>query len=162
VKLVPTNEIQMLGVPLGSDAFTAAFVDKKLFNRLNHTVGQLVEFEDTQSALFLLRISFGIVRAVHFMRTTPLRQWEKQGIKFDNLIRDAAEQILGFPMTDDVLTGEPNDDTRRPRSPADDRARRPGLQRELARVPRNSKRGLGSAGRGRRGQHLPKASLLHL
>jgi len=92
----------MLGVPLGSDAFTAAF--KKLFNRLNHTVGQLVEFEDTQSALFLLRISFGIVRAVHFMRTTPLRQWEKQGIKFDNLIRDAAEQILGFPMTDETYS----------------------------------------------------------
>ena len=35
VKLIPTSEIQMLGVPLGSDAFTAAFVDKKLFSRLH-------------------------------------------------------------------------------------------------------------------------------
>ena len=52
VKLVPTSEIQMLGVPLGNDAFTSAFVEKKLFSRLNTTVGQLVEFEDTQSALF--------------------------------------------------------------------------------------------------------------
>ena len=75
VKLVPTSEIQMLGVPLGNDAFTSAFVEKKLFSRLNTTVGQLVEFEDTQSALFLLRVSYSIVRAVHFMRTTPLRQW---------------------------------------------------------------------------------------
>jgi hypothetical protein len=96
VKLVPTSEIQMLGVPLGNDAFTSAFVEKKLFSRLNTTVGQLVEFEDTQSALFLLRVSYSIVRAVHFMRTTPLRQWQKQGEKFDHLVRDAAEKILAF------------------------------------------------------------------
>ena len=31
----------MLGVPLGSDAFTASFVDKKLFGRLGATVEQL-------------------------------------------------------------------------------------------------------------------------
>jgi len=104
VKLVPTDEIQMLGVPLGSDTFTAAYVDKKLFNRLHTTINQLVEFEDTQSALFLLRVSFGIVRAVHFMRTTPLRQWDEQAIRFDNLIRDAAEQILAFPMTDETYS----------------------------------------------------------
>jgi len=102
VKLVPTSEIQMLGVPLGNDAFTAAFVEKKLFSRLNTTVSQLIEFEDTQSALYLLRVSYSIVRAVHFMRTTPLRQWEKQGDRFDHLIRDAAEQILAFPMTDET------------------------------------------------------------
>jgi hypothetical protein len=104
VKLVPTSEIQMLGVPLGNDAFTSAFVEKKLFSRLNTTVGQLVEFEDTQSALFLLRVSYSIVRAVHFMRTTPLRQWQKQGEKFDHLVRDAAEKILAFPMTDETYS----------------------------------------------------------
>jgi hypothetical protein len=104
VKLVPTSEIQMLGVPLDNDAFTSAFVEKKLFSRLNTTVGQLVEFEDTQSALFLLRVSYSIVRAVHFMRTTPLRQWQKQGEKFDHLVRDAAEKILAFPMTDETYS----------------------------------------------------------
>ena len=36
------------------------------------------------------------------MRTTPLRQWEKQGEKFDHLVRGAAEQILAFPMTDET------------------------------------------------------------
>ena len=38
------------------------------------------------------------------MRTTPLRQWEKQGEKFDHLVRDAAEQILAFPMTDETYS----------------------------------------------------------
>ena len=28
VKLIPTSEIQMLGVPLGNDGFTAEFVEK--------------------------------------------------------------------------------------------------------------------------------------
>jgi len=34
VKLVPHSEIQMLGVPLGSDAFVTGFVEKKLIGRL--------------------------------------------------------------------------------------------------------------------------------
>ena len=81
VKLVPHSEIQMLGVPLGSD------VEKKLLGRLLDTVNRLVEFEDTQAATYLLRVSFSIVRAVHFMRTTPLEQWREQASKFDGMIR---------------------------------------------------------------------------
>ena len=48
----------------------------------------------------MLRISFSIVRAVHFMRTTPLQQWREQGLKFDAMLRKAAEEIFGFPMAD--------------------------------------------------------------
>ena len=40
---------------------------------------------------------FGTVRAVHFMRTTPLEQWKEQAVKFDVMIRNAIESILGFP-----------------------------------------------------------------
>ena len=34
ITLVPHSEIQMLGVPLGSDAFVSEFVEKKLLGRL--------------------------------------------------------------------------------------------------------------------------------
>ena len=71
VKLVPHNQIQMLGVPLGNDMLVADFVEQKLLGNLMTTVNRLVEFEDSQSASYLLRVSFSIVRAVHFMRTTP-------------------------------------------------------------------------------------------
>jgi hypothetical protein len=90
----------MLGVPLGSDGFVSDFVEKKLLGRLLDTVHRLVEFEDTQAATYLLRVSFSIVRAVHFMRTTPLAQWHEQASKFDGMIRSAIEKILGFPMDD--------------------------------------------------------------
>ena len=103
VKLVPHSEIQMLGVPLGDSVFVAEFVEKKLLGRLLSTVNRLVEFEDTQAASYLLRVSFSIVRAVHFMRTTPLTQWAEQAAKFDKMIRKAIEQILGFPMSDPVF-----------------------------------------------------------
>ena len=93
----------MLGVPLGDDIFVAGFVEKKLLGRLLSTVNCLVEFEDTQAASYLLRVSFSIVRAVHFMRTTPLTQWLEQAAKFDKMIRKAIEQILGFPMSDPVF-----------------------------------------------------------
>ena len=100
VKLVPHSEIQMLGVPLGNDSFVSGFVEKKLLGRLQDTVNHLVEFEDTQAATYLLRVSFSLVRAVHFMRTTPLDQWREQASKFDGMIRAAIEKILGFPMDD--------------------------------------------------------------
>src|SRR6185312_16442225 len=44
-----------------------------------------------------------IVRAVHFMRTTPFQQWEKQGEKFDGMVRGAAEKILGCSMSERVF-----------------------------------------------------------
>ena len=100
VKLIPHSEIQMLGVPLGNDLFVSDFVEKKLLGRLQKTVDRLVDFEDTQSATYLLRVSFSIVRAVHFMRTTPLEQWSEQAVKFDSMIRKAIVSILGFPMDD--------------------------------------------------------------
>ena len=100
VKLVPHSQIQMLGVPLGSDSFVSGFVENTLLGNLQETVDRLVEFEDTQSASYLLRVSYSIVRAVHFMRTTPLEQWKEQAGKFDSMIRKAIESILGIPMDD--------------------------------------------------------------
>src|ERR1700712_6041039 len=55
IPLVPTDEIFMLGVPLGSKAKNAAFVRSKLFSRLDKVTDKLKDFEDSQSAFFLLR-----------------------------------------------------------------------------------------------------------
>ena len=62
----------------------------------------MVGLEDTQSETYLLRVSYSIVRAVHFMRTTPLRQWKKEGVEFDEMVCDAAGRIIGHPF--DVRT----------------------------------------------------------
>ena len=94
VKLVPHEHMQMLGVPLGDGMFVSKFVEGKLLDHLQETVNRLVEFEDTQAATYLLRVSYSIVRAVHFMRTTPLAQWKDQAVKFDPMIRAAIEKIL--------------------------------------------------------------------
>jgi hypothetical protein len=71
VAFVPTSEIQMLGVPLGSDDFVAKIVEGKLMGTTVKVMAKLAAFEDPQVAMYLLRISYGIVRANHFMRTTP-------------------------------------------------------------------------------------------
>ena len=47
----------------------------------------------------MLRVSYIIVRAVHFMRTTPLEQWMEQAVKFDSMTRSAIECILADPLT---------------------------------------------------------------
>ena len=90
----------MLGVSLGSDEKVAAFVESKIFAKLTPMVERLSDFDDLQSAFFLLRVSFTIVRATHFMRSTPLNQWRDQAVRFDGAIRRAAESILGAPLND--------------------------------------------------------------
>ncbi len=59
-----------------------------------------MEFEATQAATYLLRVSFSIVRAMHFMRTTPIEQWKVQASKFDSMIRSGIERFFGLRMDD--------------------------------------------------------------
>ena len=100
VELVPTANIQMLGVPLGSDNFVSDFVQRELLPTTVRVTERLVDFEDSQAALYLLRLSYGIVRANHFMRTTPLSQWENHALEFDRVVRSATEKIIRKPMDD--------------------------------------------------------------
>ena len=86
----------MLGTPLGSASFSASFVKERLFPRVKVAMERLKDLNDSQSAMFLLRVSFGIVRVTHTMRTTPLDHWREMAKEFDEGVRDAAEVILGL------------------------------------------------------------------
>ena len=104
VKLVPHDHIEMLGVPLGSPEWNSNYVKGDLLLRLEGAVDLLTEFEDSQAAFFLLRVSYSIVRAVHFMRTTPLEHWRTHAQKFDDMMRKAVEVIIGSPMPEHSYT----------------------------------------------------------
>src|SRR5256714_8370570 len=94
------NEIQMLGVPLGSQEFTEKFVKRDLLDVAEGVMSKLIDFEDTQAAM---RLSFGIVRATHFMRTTPLSLWSKQAEEFDEKVsQKTVFQCLGVKPTDEA------------------------------------------------------------
>jgi hypothetical protein len=71
---------------------------RKLLHRLKAMVERLADFDDIQSAFYLLRVSFSIVRATHFMRTTPLAKWIVEAKKFDQQMWDGAQSILGLPL----------------------------------------------------------------
>jgi hypothetical protein len=66
--------------------------------KLKSMVDRLADFDDIQSALFLLRTSFSIVRATHFMRTTPFRKWAKVAEQFDKQIWDATQNIMALQI----------------------------------------------------------------
>ena len=102
VPVTPTDEIQILGVPLGSQEFIEKFVKRDLLDTAEGVMSKLIDFEDTQAAIYLLRLSFGIVRANHFMRTTPLSLWSKQAGKFDKLVGQTVFQCLGLKPADDA------------------------------------------------------------
>ena len=65
-----------------------------LLTRLMPMLERLEAFEDTQAALYLLRVSFSIVRATHYMRTTPLDQWKEHAVTFDTNLKTSVENIL--------------------------------------------------------------------
>src|ERR1700745_1737828 len=96
VPVTPTSEIQMLGVPLGD--FVSGFVKKNLIPTTKEVCGKVEEFEDPQSAMYLLRLSYGIIRANHFMRTTPLLQWSKHSVEFDKIVLNTTQSILGYTL----------------------------------------------------------------
>src|SRR4051812_14902819 len=56
VALVPTAEVQMLGVPLGSSGFVEKFVENKLLANSIKVMSKLAAFDDSQSAMYLLRL----------------------------------------------------------------------------------------------------------
>src|SRR5947209_3572971 len=99
VPITPTDKIQMLGVPLGPESFTDEFVRDSLLGITEGVMSKLMDFEDTQAALFLLRLSFGIVRATHFMRTTPLSLWSKQAEQFDRKICHTIFSVLASSLS---------------------------------------------------------------
>lgn len=52
--------------------------------------------------MYLLRVSYGIIRVNHFMRTTPLAPWAHHAKKFDELARETTEKILKSVLSDDA------------------------------------------------------------
>ena len=98
VPVTPTSQIQMLGVPLGSDDFVSEFVRLNLLPTTKKVCDKLEQFEDAQSALYLLRLSYGIIRANHFMRTAPLLQWSKHADEFDEIVMNTTQSILGCTL----------------------------------------------------------------
>jgi len=52
ISLVPTDEIQMLGVPLGCNSKVAEYVERKLFSRLGQMVERLQDFDDSSLLFF--------------------------------------------------------------------------------------------------------------
>src|SRR5438270_12451616 len=82
-----------------TESFTEEFVKDSLLGITEGVMAKLMDFEDTQAAIFLLRLSFGIVRATHFMRTTPLSLWMKQADEFDKKVCHTVFHILGLKPT---------------------------------------------------------------
>jgi hypothetical protein len=101
--VVLPEDVCMLGVPMGPVSSASTFVTKKLLGGRMQVLSRLCDFEDAQAAFFLLRTSFSIVRATHFMRTTPLETWPEEAAAFDAKVREAASAILGCTMNDQVF-----------------------------------------------------------
>ena len=99
IPVTPFDDLSILQVPLGSPEAVASFVEKKLLGGLKPVLEKLMAFEDTQAAVYLLRVSYSAVRAVHFMRTTPLSHWHSIATSFDSSVRRAFESIVGFPLS---------------------------------------------------------------
>lgn len=99
VPLTSLKDLSMLGAPLGDDTSCNKYIHKKL-TKIAPIMNKLIELEDSQSAMFLLRLSLGTGRAMHFMRTTPLPSWLPAARSFDVETRRVVSEVLGAPLPD--------------------------------------------------------------
>ena len=68
VQLVELDKVDLLGVPFGTK-WSSEYVRSKLL-KSKEVMDKLAELEDTQVAFYMLKNSYNIVKATHFMRTT--------------------------------------------------------------------------------------------
>src|SRR5690348_4120983 len=62
----------------------------------------LADFDDIRPAFFIFRSSLRIVRGTSLMCTTPLKKWKKEADKFDKLIWEGAQSILGLQISEQI------------------------------------------------------------
>lgn len=92
------GNFDLLGVPLGSDEWTADYIATKALAKADKAIAGVQEIADPQVAYTLLRDCCGFPRIVHIIRTLPPSVTRPALKHFDECIRQAATNIIGAPI----------------------------------------------------------------
>ena len=94
----PNGGFDLLGTPIGSDAFVDDYVERKVLTRCAAAFAAVETLEDPHVAYCLLRSTCGFSKLVHILRTVPPTQARKGARAFDEALRRATRVCLRIPM----------------------------------------------------------------
>ena len=98
VNVHPTmDDMEVLGAPIGSDSFVETQLDKKLVE-LEATVNAVAALPYKHEACSLLQHCASQCKVVHLLRTIPPRLTTPFARKFDRILRNGFEKLLGVPL----------------------------------------------------------------
>lgn len=98
--LRPTEGISLLGSPLwGEESFYQEVVDSTIAKTLS-LQSSILELEDAQVEMHLLRSCLSVCKVNHLLRTTPRFFIEEQLHKFDRGLRSTLADIIRSPISD--------------------------------------------------------------
>ena len=95
----PNGGFDLLGTPIGADAFVDDYVQRKVLKRCVEAFAAVETLEDPHVAYCLLRSTCGFSKLVHIIRTVPPSQACKGARAFDDLLRKAARLALHIPLS---------------------------------------------------------------
>ena len=102
VDRVANEGVKLLGVPIGSRAFTTEFVKKKL-KALEDVHKLLREVDDAQVEFGLFRGCLSYNKINHLLRTCPPTLLQDALVQFDNHFQNMVAEIMRVPcLSDDV------------------------------------------------------------
>ena len=100
---IPKGEpsgIQLLGSPIGSNTFMEASVNERVTKIESSIVTKLSSLGDPQIQLALLRSCLSLPTLMYTLRTCVPSSLQQAYARFDDIQREAADDIIGFPLTD--------------------------------------------------------------
>ena len=90
--------MDILGAPVGDTKHCKSWIIDKVNRKGTPVLKKLVELEDPQASFPILQHCQSFCRMVFFIRTTPPPQSFKATKKYDKLVFETFEGILGQPL----------------------------------------------------------------
>ena len=83
------DSFELLGSPIGGEAFCTAFISKFTAKAVKHTLGPLSSLDDPQVVHMLIRLCASFCRVVHLLRAVPTLFAKRAIAEFDNAVQKA-------------------------------------------------------------------------
>jgi len=94
---------ELLGSPIGDEAFCRTFIDKFTVKAVAHTLGPLSSLDDPQVVHMLLRLCASYCRVVHLLRAVPTPYAREAIAEFDSAVQKALQHGVGILFDEQAL-----------------------------------------------------------
>ena len=94
------DEIVILGIPIGSKAFSNNYLKEKVLSKVSHLAGKLKDLKHAQTAYLLLRYCISFCRMAYHLRLIPPELIEKSTQSYVDLTLNAFTSFFSYNLDD--------------------------------------------------------------